>query len=228
MRVVRARCSVRGSEAEAGGPLCWRTAWARLRQSSADSMRGRALSAVALRIREAPDAGLKTEALDLARRVGPHGAPAAEFPSLGALAPSRVGAIGQAEERLARIDRSGPGDAALAGSFSVAFGAKSARLNRTPPSRCACQDLSNSRPVRPTVRQPAACGDEVEPAFALQAAGDSHAAARHHSRPRCSGEPSAPRGDGGRMITAPRRAAIPHAAKPPTRRDTRGRSCTRG
>lgn len=153
-------------------------------------MRVHALSAVTPRLREALDAGRNTEALDLARQAALHVAPAAELLSLGALASSQMGAIGRAEKWPAGIDRSALGDAPLAGSFSTAFGAKSAHFDVPPPSKCA---WVNTCPTR-RVRQTAEDMGEVEPGFAHHGAGDLHAAAPRVSQRRFNSERSAPRG----------------------------------
>lgn len=64
-------------------------------------------------IREALDAGLNTEALDLARQAA-SGSPDAEIRYLGALACARLGALDDAERWLAPVDRESLGDSALA------------------------------------------------------------------------------------------------------------------
>lgn len=63
------------------------------------------MSDTASKIREALHAGLNTEALDLARQATPDGENAADIQYLGALACARMGAIGEAEKWLARVDR---------------------------------------------------------------------------------------------------------------------------
>jgi class 3 adenylate cyclase/tetratricopeptide (TPR) repeat protein len=65
-------------------------------------------------IREALHAGLNTEALDLARKATLGRENAAEIHYLGALACARMGAIGEAEKWLARVDRDELGGSPLA------------------------------------------------------------------------------------------------------------------
>ena len=66
------------------------------------------------KIREALNAGLNTEALDLARTARPAPSDAAEIHYLGALACARMGAIDEAEQWLAQVDRAQLGDGPLA------------------------------------------------------------------------------------------------------------------
>ncbi len=68
-------------------------------------------------IREALDAGLNTEALDLARKAVLDSPSAAEPHYLGALACVRMGAISEAEKWLARVDRELLGHSPLAADF---------------------------------------------------------------------------------------------------------------
>jgi len=79
--------------------------------------RGRALNDSASAILAALDAGLNTEALDLARRAAPSEPDSDQTHYLGALASARMGAIGEAEKWLARIDRERLGDSAIAADF---------------------------------------------------------------------------------------------------------------
>lgn len=72
------------------------------------------MSAIASKIRVALDAGLNTEALDLVRKARPDGSNAAELHYLGALACARMGAVGEAEKWLARVDRDQLGNSPLA------------------------------------------------------------------------------------------------------------------
>ncbi len=95
--------------------------------------RGTTLSDTATTIREALDAGLNAQALDLARDATAESAPAAEIRYLGALASARLGAIGEAEKWLAK---SIPNRLATARSPSR-YGASQAALprNTMPTSR---------------------------------------------------------------------------------------------
>jgi hypothetical protein len=68
---------------------------------------------IAAGIREALDAGLNLQALDLARSARFGHAGSAEISYLGALASARMGAIDEAERWLADIDRASLGDSAL-------------------------------------------------------------------------------------------------------------------
>ncbi len=72
------------------------------------------MSDAAATIREALDAGLNVQALDLARGAMADGANDSEIHYLGALASVRMAAIGEAEKWLARIDRDRLSDSALA------------------------------------------------------------------------------------------------------------------
>jgi len=72
------------------------------------------LSNVTSQIREALDAGLNTEALDLARKATVEDSHSAELHYLGALACARMGAIGEAENWLLKVDRDPLGNSALA------------------------------------------------------------------------------------------------------------------
>jgi adenylate cyclase len=72
------------------------------------------LSDAAATIREALDAGLNAQALDLARAAPKDATDAAEILYLGALASARMGAIGEAEKWLAQIDPQPLGDSPLA------------------------------------------------------------------------------------------------------------------
>ncbi len=63
------------------------------------------MSDITPKIRETLHAGLNTEALDLARKARPDGSNEAEIQYLGALACARMGAVGEAEKWLARVDR---------------------------------------------------------------------------------------------------------------------------
>jgi class 3 adenylate cyclase/tetratricopeptide (TPR) repeat protein len=72
------------------------------------------LSDVAATIREALNAGLNAQALDLARAAIVDNANSAEIRYLGALASARMGAIGEAEKWLADVDRESLGNSALA------------------------------------------------------------------------------------------------------------------
>jgi class 3 adenylate cyclase/tetratricopeptide (TPR) repeat protein len=72
------------------------------------------LSDAATAIREALDAGLNAQALDLARSAAADGAADPEIDFLAALASARLGAIGEAEKRLAGIDRDSLGRSPLA------------------------------------------------------------------------------------------------------------------
>ena len=65
-------------------------------------------------IREALDAGLNTEALDLVRRAAPDRSNVAEIHYLGALACARMGAIDEAEKWLSQVDREALGNSPLA------------------------------------------------------------------------------------------------------------------
>lgn len=76
--------------------------------------KGGTLSDIASKIRETLDAGLNTEALDLARQAAVGDARTAELNYLGALASARMGAIGEAAQWLARIDRDALGSSPLA------------------------------------------------------------------------------------------------------------------
>lgn len=66
------------------------------------------------KIREALDAGLNTEALDLARQAAAGDPHSPEVGYLGALASARMGATGEAERWLAQIDRDALGGSPLA------------------------------------------------------------------------------------------------------------------
>ena len=72
------------------------------------------MSDTAATIREALDAGLNAQALDVARGAMAESAPAAEIRYLGALASARLGATGEAEKWLAGIDREPLGRSPLA------------------------------------------------------------------------------------------------------------------
>jgi imidazolonepropionase-like amidohydrolase len=72
------------------------------------------LSDTVTEIREAIDAGLNTQALDLARAAAADGAATAEIAYLAALASARMGAVDEAEKRLSAIDRDALGDSPLA------------------------------------------------------------------------------------------------------------------
>jgi tetratricopeptide (TPR) repeat protein len=72
------------------------------------------LNDIAATIREALDAGLNTQALDLARASGVDGERAAEIDYLAALASVRMGATREAEQWLAHIDRERLGASPLA------------------------------------------------------------------------------------------------------------------
>jgi len=72
------------------------------------------LSDVAATIREALNAGLNAQALDLARAAIADDPGAAEIRYLGALASARMGAIGEAEKWLGEIDRESLGNSPLA------------------------------------------------------------------------------------------------------------------
>jgi class 3 adenylate cyclase/tetratricopeptide (TPR) repeat protein len=74
----------------------------------------RTLSNIAPEIRAALNAGLNAQALDLARGALVDGAKPAEVLYLGALASARMGAIGEAEQWLAQIDRESLGSSPLA------------------------------------------------------------------------------------------------------------------
>ena len=72
------------------------------------------MSEIASEIRAALDAGLNAQALDLACAAIVDDADSAEFRYLGALASARMGAIGEAEQWLAEIDRESLGGSPLA------------------------------------------------------------------------------------------------------------------
>ena len=72
------------------------------------------MSDAATTIREALNAGLNAQALDLARGAIVDNANSAEIRYLGALASARMGAIGEAEKWLADVDRESLGNSALA------------------------------------------------------------------------------------------------------------------
>jgi class 3 adenylate cyclase/tetratricopeptide (TPR) repeat protein len=72
------------------------------------------LSDAASTIREALDAGLNAQALDLVRSALADDAKSAEFRYLAALASARLGAIGEAEKSLVDVDREQLGDSPLA------------------------------------------------------------------------------------------------------------------
>jgi class 3 adenylate cyclase len=72
------------------------------------------LSDIAFEIREALNAGLNAQALDLARAATIDAANADEIRYLGALASARMGAIGEAEKWLAQVDRASLGTSPLA------------------------------------------------------------------------------------------------------------------
>ena len=65
-------------------------------------------------IREALNAGLNAQALDLARSATTETIHAAEIHYLGALSSARMGAIGEAEKWLGKVDRASLGDSPLA------------------------------------------------------------------------------------------------------------------
>ena len=75
---------------------------------------GHTLSEIASEIREALNAGLNAQALDLARGATIDAANTDEIRYLGALASARMGAIGEAEKWLAQVDREPLRDRALA------------------------------------------------------------------------------------------------------------------
>lgn len=72
------------------------------------------MSNVASKIREALEAGLNTEALDLARKATVEEPHSAELHYLGALACARMSAIGEAENWLLHVDRDPLGNSPLA------------------------------------------------------------------------------------------------------------------
>ena len=72
------------------------------------------MSDAATAIREALNAGLNAQALDLARSAAAGDAADPEIDHLAALASARLGALGEAEKRLAEIDRDSLGDSPLA------------------------------------------------------------------------------------------------------------------
>jgi hypothetical protein len=72
------------------------------------------LSDAATAIREALNAGLNAQALDLARAAIGDDADSAEVRYLGALASARMGAVGEAEKWLADVDRESLGNSPLA------------------------------------------------------------------------------------------------------------------
>ena len=79
-----------------------------------DEPRRLPLSDAATTIREALNAGLNAQALDLARAEIVDGANSAEVRCLGALASARMGAVDEAEKWLADVDRESLGDSPLA------------------------------------------------------------------------------------------------------------------
>jgi adenylate cyclase len=91
-----------------------RCALTRPASDTIDEQRGRTLSDIAITIREALDAGLNVQALDLVRGASGDAARADEIDYLGALASARMGAIGEAEKWLAQIDREPLGKSPLA------------------------------------------------------------------------------------------------------------------
>jgi len=72
------------------------------------------LSDMVSKIREALDAGLNMDALDLARRAASGDPHSPELHYLGALASARMGATGEAERWLAQVDRDALGSSPLA------------------------------------------------------------------------------------------------------------------
>jgi len=76
--------------------------------------KGHRLSDITSTIRDALDAGRNTEALDLARNATVESENSAEIHYLGALASARMGAIGEAAQWLARVDREQLGNGPLA------------------------------------------------------------------------------------------------------------------
>lgn len=90
------------------------------------------------RIREALDAGLNTEALDLALQAPPDHTEIIEIHYLGALACSRMGAIDDAERWLRHVDRESIGDSPLAAEvWSLAGRIAKARYDAAPSTNAS-------------------------------------------------------------------------------------------
>ena len=102
------------------------------------------MSETATAIREALDAGLNAQALDLAHGAAAANAADPEIDYLAALASARMGAIAEAEKSLADIDREALGDSPLAVEVWSLAGrlAKDRFATRTDRTSAAAQDFA--------------------------------------------------------------------------------------